>query len=82
MMRSGMNVFELGCFILCSFVSLLVIGPLVVHFKLGWAGWFVGLPLGFFGCFFCISALLWVVDVLFKGLRRIVQMLVGALRQR
>jgi hypothetical protein len=63
-MRPGMNVFELGCFVLCCFVSLLVVGPLVIHFKLGWIGWIVGLPLGFFGCFGFISTLFWLVEVL------------------
>src|SRR5438876_194178 len=48
---------------LCCTVSLRVIGPLAIHFKLGWAGWIVGLPLGFFGCFGFFQGLFAVAGV-------------------
>ena len=76
MMRSGMNIFELGCFLLCCFVGVLVAAPLVVHFRLGWAGWIIGLPLGFFGCFAFfqgLSALLGAVEDRFRQRRGIRQ---------
>jgi hypothetical protein len=69
-MRSGMNVFELGCFLVCCCVSFLVVAPLVLNLKLGWPGWIIGLPLGFFSCFAFFQGLFTVAGVVEDRLRR------------
>ncbi len=68
LMRPGMNVIELGCFMLCCLAAFLIGAPLGLKF--GVAGWILGVPLGFFGGFGFFQGLLWLVCTIYEMFSR------------
>jgi hypothetical protein len=54
-MRPGMNLFELIYFLLCCMAAFLLGSGLASRY--GLMGWIVGVPVGFVGCFGCLSIL-------------------------